>query len=842
MRRNWRAVLCVGLAIVFVAGSTQAQGRRARVPRSTSPQSAGSEQARQIICTGKVVDAQGQPITDAKVKLYKLTVSPATLSYDVKLAQELATKTKEDGAFTIKTETSSDELSAQAIILAQKEGLALGWANWRLRENLDVEIKLGQAKVLAGTVVDEADNPVVGAEVRILMLVVGEAPRPRYLIGVEPFDLLLAITDGQGKFSFNNIPGDATAEFLVKKPGRTTVSTFEPRGGTTLHYAPGQTDIKLVMPVEAKIEGIVVEKASSKPVAGIKIMVSRGRNQPNFGLKPVVSKEDGTFSANALAAGKHILQIVSPRGKPADWITEPVEVLTETGKTKSGVKVELSKGGLLEVVVTEAVSKQPVEQARVSIRQQAGDGYFGALSDQDGIARIRLMPGEYQMSGVYKQGYSRQRQQETITIEDGKTARIECQLIGQPKITGVVQDEKDKPVQGVKLKVCPSGGQDVSSDAEGKFEVNWDPGSWGERETTFYLVARQEQRNLAAAVQIDEDTKTLDIKLEPGVTFTGKVLDPDGKGIANARILIMLRVSSWGSTIARDIGQSNAEGNFEVKAIPAEHKYSITASAEGYGQNRTEVHTDDAVDNRLDMGALTLAVANLSVSGVVVDTNDKPVADARISTYGEGQPNNSRAQTDANGKFTIEKICAGKIRISANISGRTRLYGNIETEGGATDVKVVISERPSTSRYVPKRPPSLVGRPLPELKDLKIEISSADLSDKMLLLCFWDMQQRPSRNCIMRLAKQAEQLKQKGVVVVAVQASKVNENALNEWMKKYNIPFPVGMVQGDEEKTRFTWGARSLPWLILTNPQHIVRAEDFRLSELDEKINDINQK
>ncbi|MCH8119238.1 MAG: carboxypeptidase regulatory-like domain-containing protein [Planctomycetes bacterium] len=841
MRKNWRAVLCVGLAIVFVASLAQAQSRRARVPRSTSTQSAGSEQAKQITCTGKVVDAQGQPITDAKVKLYKLTVSPETLSYDVKLAQELATK--EDGAFTIKTETSSDEFSAQAIILAQKEGLAMGWANWVLRDNLDVEIKLGQAKVLAGTVVDEAQKPIADTEVVIAFMIVGTGRESRYLMGNMLQELLTVRTNTEGRFSFGSIPAEATAEFLVKKPGRATVSTFPPENyqGRSLQFSPGQTDIKLTQPIEAKIEGMVVEKASGKPVAGIKIRVSRVRNQPNFGLKPVVSKEDGTFSANALAGGKHILKIVSPMGKLADWITEPVEVLTETGKTKSGVKMELSKGGLLEVVITEAVSKQPVEQARVSIRQQASNKYFGALSNEDGIARIRLMPGEYQMSGVYKQGYSRQRQQETITIEDGKTARIECQLVDQPKITGVVRDEKDKPVQGVKLKVCPTGGQDVSSDAEGKFEVNWDPRGWGERETTFYLVARHEQRNLAATVEIDEDTRTLDIRLRPGVTFTGKVLDPDGKGIANARILVMLRASSWGSTIARDIGQSNAEGNFEIKAIPAEHKYSITASAEGYGQNRTEVQADDAVDNQLDVGTLTLAVANLSVSGVVVDANDKPVANARISTYGEGQPYRN-TQTDADGKFTIEKICAGKIRISTNISGKTRLYGSVETEGGATDVKVVISERPSTTRYVPKRPPSLVGRPLPELKDLKIEISSADVSDKMILVCFWDMEQRPSRYCIRQLAKQAEELKGKGVAVVTVQASKIDENKLNEWVKNNNIPFTVGMIQGDEEETRFTWGVKSLPWLILTDRKHIVRAEDFRLSELDEKLSAISQK
>jgi peroxiredoxin len=112
----------------------------------------------------------------------------------------------------------------------------------------------------------------------------------------------------------------------------------------------------------------------------------------------------------------------------------------------------------------------------------------------------------------------------------------------------------------------------------------------------------------------------------------------------------------------------------------------------------------------------------------------------------------------------------------------------------------------------------------------------------MILVCFWDMEQRPSRNCIMQLAKQAEQLKEKGVTIVAIQSTNVDEAALNEWIKKYNIPFAVGMVAGEEEKTRFEWGVKSLPWLILTDRQHIVRAEAFGLAELDEKIKAITQK
>ena len=67
-------------------------------------------------------------------------------------------------------------------------------------------------------------------------------------------------------------------------------------------------------------------------------------------------------------------------------------------------------------------------------------------------------------------------------------------------------------------------------------------------------------------------------------------------------------------------------------------------------------------------------------------------------------------------------------------------------------------------------------------------------------------------------------------------------SVLNEWIEKNNVPFPVGIVQGDVEKSKFAWGIRSLPWLILTNPQHIVLAEGFGPSELNEKISAITQK
>ena len=118
-------------------------------------------------------------------------------------------------------------------------------------------------------------------------------------------------------------------------------------------------------------------------------------------------------------------------------------------------------------------------------------------------------------------------------------------------------------------------------------------------------------------------------------------------------------------------------------------------------------------------------------------------------------------------------------------------------------------------------------------------IFKAYYSDR-LLACFWDIQQRPSRHCITQLAKQSRQLKDKGVIIIAVHALNIDEKTLNKWVKKYNIPFTVGMVQGDEEKTRFTWGVRSLPWLILADRNHQVIAEGFGLNELEDRLEETN--
>jgi len=131
---------------------------------------------------------------------------------------------------------------------------------------------------------------------------------------------------------------------------------------------------------------------------------------------------------------------------------------------------------------------------------------------------------------------------------------------------------------------------------------------------------------------------------------------------------------------------------------------------------------------------------------------------------------------------------------------------------------------------------SLSGRTVPDLQGLNLGIAPQESAGKRLLICFFDMGQRPSRNTVLQLAKQAEELKAKGIVVVAVQASKAEDAEFKEWVHRNAISFPVGWIQGDENRVRFAWGVRSLPWLILTDKSHTVTAEGFAVSELDAEV------
>jgi hypothetical protein len=133
---------------------------------------------------------------------------------------------------------------------------------------------------------------------------------------------------------------------------------------------------------------------------------------------------------------------------------------------------------------------------------------------------------------------------------------------------------------------------------------------------------------------------------------------------------------------------------------------------------------------------------------------------------------------------------------------------------------------------------SLINKSVTELKDYGIDLPLSDIREKSLLICFFDIEQRPSRNFISELNKRIQGLNEKGIKIIIIQASKIEQSKVNEWVKENDISLPVRMIQENDDKARMNWGIQALPWMILTDEKHIVIDEGFSLNELDEKTRD----
>jgi len=712
-----------------------------------------SECIKKVTCSGKVLDAQVRPVAEAKVTAYERSFDMAG---NIRLHQIGEVTTTEDGAFSFAAEARPERSFDDFYIVATKQDLALGWLEWRRREDLESNIELGEPEKLEGVIVDEAGKPIAGAQVRANLSrtveVADGEERKEWLGGIAPLQELGTRTDGQGRFSFDNMPANVGADLLVKAVGKATTYTYqsEPRAST---FKTGQTDVRVVLPDEARIEGRIVDPDTGEGLAGTRFAVVATSSGLFYYRFVHTTNDDGTFSVGGLQTDRYLLR---NGGFPLRTYVE-----AESGKT-----------------------------TKISVRADR-------LSRPRGIA-------------------------------------------------GVVRDQEGKLLSNAVVSTHPPATEQTITDARGEFTFR----ARHALDRVIYLVVRHKERNLAIAERLDKSAEQLDIMLAPGAILSGKVVDVGGRGIPGAELSMTLRRSTSvpGSVEMIRIDKS---GNYEIRAVPTGHTCHLTASAEGYGKLYRRVNTYGAANEHIGIEPLVLSVANLSVSGTVVDEFDRPVSGVRISADANGQPARGTF-TDVKGKFTISNVCPGQISIHAY---NLRLSGTANADVGATDIKIVVAElgklgrpglspRPLTEALpdLPRRPPSLLGKALPDVKNLGVELSPGDLGDKTVLVCFFDMQQPPSRNCVVQLAERAEELRRKGVTVVVMQASEVQKNELDTWLKNNRIPFPIAMAQGYDTGMRSAWGVRALPWLILVDRNHVVSAEGFELGELDEKIREAAKK
>ncbi|MBN1507120.1 MAG: carboxypeptidase regulatory-like domain-containing protein [Sedimentisphaerales bacterium] len=147
---------------------------------------------------------------------------------------------------------------------------------------------------------------------------------------------------------------------------------------------------------------------------------------------------------------------------------------------------------------------------------------------------------------------------------------------------------------------------------------------------------------------------------------------------------------------------------------------------------------------------------------------------------------------------------------------------------------VKIQDNRSGQLRIYRLSPSLLGKAVEDFSEFSLP-SPPPAKGKPLLIAFVDLEQRPSRHILPRLAALRDR-----VETIIIQAAPMTPDALAAWREKLNVSCEIGTITGDAEAVRRSWAATSLPWLILTDRKHVVRAEGFAADELEARIAEVS--
>jgi RNA polymerase sigma factor (sigma-70 family) len=388
---------------------------------------------------------------------------------------------------------------------------------------------------------------------------------------------------------------------------RPIILPFPPLYGPTFEHFVGPTK---------PVTGVVRDKATGKPLAGVRVlgrMSSRDISQ----IRDIetVTDEKGQYTLTGMAkADRYLLAAVAkdrsiyiPEGKDLND-TEGLKPLTADfdmarGVTVQGRLLDKATGKAMSGVVTYTLMPQNDRFADgrpgsllgnlIQQRQFIGEGgefqftvcpgagiLFGQADDQrylplfvtpEDRKKGIFVPPDF-TAAVHIQGHAYRL---IDPAEGAQPLKFDLELLTGRTLTGTVVDPDGKPLAGVvgtlvreaQFFAPGSSGQSLSIDDDsGKFTVeNVDP------RVPPVLIFSHKEKNLALRLEVRGDEKgPLTARLRPGGKLTGRVLDVEGRPLANARINLLLGKKDGQFRQANTFlasGKTDREGRFTMEGI-----------------------------------------------------------------------------------------------------------------------------------------------------------------------------------------------------------------------------------------------------------------------------------
>ena len=736
---------------------------------------------------GRIVDANGKPVAASRVTWVAYRADDELLLQETEGTTPAVlgeARTDEAGRFQATLEKPGLLLSVRVITPELPEARLAGPYDSGDATDLS-EIRLPNAAKISGRVTDEAGKPVAGALVTVVSGVLGlgdgeavflsearsgadgsfamiNAPEgPRGVGARAPGFAVMSrfafeeraneaialrrggvvrgiLTDASGKSVEGAIVTcedsaartDATGAYrLAGVPyGSRTVETvfkddFAARKEAVKVPRDGEAEAPLKLARAAAVAGSVIEEASRKPIAGVRLSILNpgmrfGRRRAE---RVVRTDGKGRFRAGGLGARHYTVEAFRE-----GYLPSSIPNVSAAIGSPGSVAIALQRAATLAGLVKDEKG-QPVGGARVRIQRdpnlralmRGGNlaAAFGQQSALTGLDGVFVLKGLTAQRGVVveasKTGFALGRQLGVSWKTGEQVKGLALVLKRGLSAKGKVVDAQNVPLPGAEIYTArrdlaggrgggmmiqmagagPAGARpDALSGADGTFTVT----GLDEGEYTMAISREGYARKTVSslAVKASEDNVWPPVVLAAGVAVSGSIHNTAGQPVIGAQILAM-------TGAGRPVDAStDGNGGFRIGGLATERPLMLSINADGYA----------TVQRNVTPPAENLAIVlktTGTVRGRVEDAATKnPLTDFTIGrTAGGGfgggfqvQIRNGQVSTgdrafqSADGTFELTDVPAGKWTMRASASGyRAADVSGIDVGEGETKEGVVLS-------------------------------------------------------------------------------------------------------------------------------------------------------
>ncbi len=559
-----------------------------------------------------------------------------------------------------------------AVVLAASLGAVL-W--WKLRgSDTPREVDRGTARGSAtqGTTVAATAGTKDAAKLGRITVVVRGPNGP--LVGAT---VRLSRDGGDVSLLETPVEGSVTSEPLeagtysisASAPGHEPTS-LEPR-----ELTPGETArVELTLVAGGRLLTGQVTDASGGPIAGARIDAAKlgAMVRPSAAVASTQTGADGKYSLS-VSEGQLLVAASEPSYAPQSRYVE-------VGANGAVASFALVPGGVIEGIVRDEATREPIAAAVVTARRDTAAMQLGerarqqAIAGKDGRFRIAgLRPGAYELAGVAGARVSRAPTIVGLGVAEQVTD-IEILVSRAATVRGIVLDENNAPAPGVGVTMFGRGGRggevEATSDAKGAFVLE------GIGAGRYMLTGSGDDYVAMGATRVEVASQDIDgvkVNVRRGAKITGHVeprqvceikLEDDDDGGNPMHAISMIAPTT-----------TKADGNFELKPVDLS-KYIVSAKcgsgAQGSKRITVAAGTNDVV---------VPVKGGASIAGTVVDRSGKPVAgitvmatpggDTERTTIVNGMvTSGEQTLTNAQGMFELRGLAAGPYRLGALDRGR----------------------------------------------------------------------------------------------------------------------------------------------------------------------------